>query len=1310
MGDTRADEEETRAERTAAAAPRPPDPRPGMKVGERVRLKEPLGRGGMAEVWVADHLTLDVEVAVKFLRVSGDRAMRDRFAREAQLAARIDHPHAVRIFDHGLTDEGTPFIVMERIVGEPLSDRIRRSGAFSVDDARTIVDQVAAVLAYAHDLDIVHRDIKPHNIMVLDGPELFVKVLDFGLAKLLYDTDEDMAAITQTGWVLGTPAYMAPEQLVEAKAATQQTDSWSLAVLAYELLTGSRPFLGRVQAAIAMAMLTRRYRPLTELRPDLPGALDGFFEKAFAPDAADRFGSVLELQEGFHEALESSGARFVDGRIHLGERVYGREAELKALGEALEATKERSGMVLISGYSGVGKTALIEEGRRRLASDGIVFAYGKFDQFNRGTPYDSVVQALRELVRVVAPQDEPVLREWRSALGESLGDTTDILMELVPELADHLGAPLTQTETSPAEARNRLATAVRRLLHAVASPERPLVLFLDDLQWADLPTIDLLTRLAEGGDANDERHVLIIGSYRSNEVDAEHPLTSMVETLRGGSAFREIRLGPLGEDAVLEMVNDALGPGEGRVRLAVHCHEKTQGNPFFLRRFLETLFDEGLLHFDSESQQWTWDHSRVISRRVDDDVVDFIAAEMRRLPEATAQCLAMASCIGGHFDLGTLAFLTGTDRRRTLDRIRPALSAQLVVPGSEDLFLGDDVGPQRVTFRFAHDRIHQAAHSLLDDAEAGEAHYKVATFLLEHLNEQERQARVFELVEHLNRGAALKPALETDVARLRELNLDAARRASRAAAFEPAGDYYGRALELFDEGQWESDYEGALELHVESARSAYLNGDPEEMDRLIAVAVEHARNTIDRVKAREVSIQAHIAGQQFAEAVHLAVELLGELDAEIPEAPSAQTIEAAVGGAIGRLQQHDLAGVVDLPKATDPATIVAQRIRQSVMSAAYLSAPQLFPILPTEILRSTLEDGVVDQSAYGFAVFGMVLNAGGLIDVAYETGKMALALLDRTDDRSSLAKVRHIVVGHINPFVEPIRDCVEPERAIYQIGTDTGDLEYACWALHLMVANGFYSGMRLGALREMDQRHVALIRQHRQLPALGCTQPFSQTIRNCLGGDDAHSSRLVSADYDEDEHMAELESLGFRGAAYILTVVRTFVRFLFRELEGAVRAADAGAEFADGAVATYHQVWWRQFRALALLGSKGEGALDDAREALASLEHWASFSEVNHAHRVALLSAEIARVEGKDGEAIASYETAIAHAREHGFLHEEAIANELAARFYIERGSETAARGYLLEAREAYVEWGAQAKVEQLESELGHVLTRKRGR
>lgn len=1281
-----------------------------MAISERVRLKKPLGKGGMAEVWVADHLTLGVEVAVKFLSLSNDKSMRERFAREAQLAARIDHPHAVRVFDHGLTEEGTPFIVMERIVGEPLSDRIRRSGAFSVDDARTIFDQVAAVLAHAHGLEIVHRDIKPHNIMLLDGPELFVKVLDFGLAKLLYESEEDVAALTQTGWVLGTPAYMAPEQLVEARTATEQTDAWSLAVLAYELLAGSRPFVGRLQAAIAMAMLTRRYRPLSEHRPDLPGALDGFFDKALAPQTEDRFHGIDGLRKGFHDALDASDAhRFVDGRIRLSERVYGREVELSTLGDALEATKKRSGMVLVSGYSGVGKTALIEEGRRRLASDGIVFAYGKFDQFNR-TPYDSVVQALRELVRKVAPRDPEPLVEWRMKLQGLLGDTADILMEIVPELADHLGTPTVQTETSPPEARNRIATAVRRLLHAVASPERPLVLFLDDLQWADLPTIELLTRLAADGDAATERDVLIIGSYRSNEVGETHPLSAMMETLRERStAFEEIRLGPLGEDAVLEMINDALGPGDGRVRLAVHCHEKTRGNPFFLRRFLETLFDEGLLSFDVESQAWSWDQSRVLARRVDDDVIDFIAAEMRRLPEATAECLAMASCIGGQFDLGTLAFLLDTDRRRALDRIRPALSAQLVVPGSEDLFLGDELGPQRVTFRFAHDRIHQAARSLLDDTKAGEAHHRVATFLLEHLDEQERQARVFELVEHLNRGASLKPAIAGDVDRLRTLNLDAARRATRAAAFEPAGDYYRRALDLFDESEWETNYEGALELHVESARSAYLNGQPEEMERLIGVAVAHAKSTIDRVRAREVSIQAHIASQRFKDAVHLAVELLGELDAEIPETPSAQTIEVAVGGAIGRLKEHDLAAVVHLPKATDPTAIIAQRIRQSVMSAAYLSAPQLFPILPTEILRSTLSDGVVDQSAYGFAVFGMVLNAGGLIDVAYETGQMALALLDRTEDRTSIAKVRHIVVGHINPFVEPLRDCVEPERAIYQIGTDTGDLEYACWALHLMVANGFYSGMRLGALRELDTRHVALIRQHRQLPALSCTQPFSQTIRNCIG-DANHSSRLVSADYDEDQHMAELESVGFRGAAYILTVVRTFIRFLFRELDGAVSAADSGAEFADGAVATYHQVWWRQYRALALLGSKGEDALDEAREALAALDHWRSFSEINHAHRSALVAAEIARIEGKDGDAIASYESSIAHAREHGFLHEEALANELAARFYLERGSETAARGYLLEAREAYVEWGAQAKVQQLEGELGHVLTRKRGR
>ncbi|HJL05379.1 MAG TPA: serine/threonine-protein kinase PknK [Polyangiaceae bacterium LLY-WYZ-15_(1-7)] len=1299
-------------------------PRAGMTVSERVRLLRPLGSGGMADVWVADHLTLGTQVAVKFMRATHDPQMRERFAREAQLAAKIDHPHAVRIFDHGHTAAGTPFMVMELIEGESLAHRIRRAGAMRADDVDRVVDQVAQVLVDAHGHGILHRDIKPHNIMLLANTEqLFCKVLDFGLAKPLSEP-EDMT-LTQAGFLMGTPAYMAPEQLIDAKPATPLSDVWSLAVVAYECLTGKRPFPGQHRAAMGVAMLLQRFEPPSATRPELPAALDGFFEKAFAVEPAERHPDVKSFAQALHETLAGavSGTRSpaaAADRFELPARLYGRDAELAQLDEAYgKVAAGDARLMLLAGYAGVGKTALVEEARRRFADRGAVFVGGKFDQFQRGTPYDSLVQAFRELVRFIGGQDEASIAGWRARLNGALGEVGHVLTDVLPELEDVIGPQPTLGDASPTEARHRFHNAVARFLHGVATPERPLVLFLDDLQWADLPSIDLLTHLASDPAG---AHLLVLGAYRDNEIDASHPFTDALAKLHQlGAPPDEIRLGPLGEDAVLELLTDVLGNVPGRVRFAVLCHEKTQGNPFFLRRFLEALHEDHLLRWDPASESWTWDQTRILSRPLGDDVVDFIAAEMGRLPERPRKALATAACIGGHFDLGTLAFLLELDRRQALEALRESLAAEFVVPASDQSWRGGEVGAQRIAFRFAHDRIRQAARTLFADAEAARVHERVGQFMLEHLDANEREARLFELVEHLNKSAEMQPARVVDAARLRALNLSAARRAARSAAFEPAEDYYKEARALLDGDVWEEDYEQALAIHVEGARSAYLNGDREAMDALIDAAVFHARHVLDAVEAREVKIQALIAEQRFAEAVELALQVLGEIGVELPPEPSPVDVEQAVGAALEALKATSREAIVALPLAEAREERATQRITQGVMSAAYLSKPNLLPLLASHIVRSTLAHGVTVQSAYGFAVFGMVMNAVGAIDVSYENGKVALALLERVDDRAHFAKTQHIVRAHLNPFVEPIGESVEHLRGVFQLGMDTGDLEYAAWALHIMVAHAFYAGRALGELNELFERNRDVMARHEQLPALGCTLPYGQLVANLLGRAEDRT-RLVSEGYDEGAQMAALVEVGFRGAAYILTVARTFLRFLMRDVSGAREAAAEGEEYADGASASYHPVWFHQYRALAELGAVGGGddesgtdalaadAIATARADLERLTACARFSEANHAHRVALVEAELARVEGRDGDALGHYDAAIEAAREHGFLHEEALANELAARFYLGRGSTTPARAYLREAREAYSDWGASAKVAQLEEELGELLARGRRR
>jgi predicted ATPase len=580
--------------------------------------------------------------------------------------------------------------------------------------------------------------------------------------------------------------------------------------------------------------------------------------------------------------------------------------------------------------------------------------------------------------------------------------------------------------------------------------------------------------------------------------------------------------------------------------------------------------------------------------------------------------------------------------------------------------------------------------------------------MLDHLPTAERERRLFEIVDHANRGLA-PDATRSASAELRALNLAAARRAQSSAAFAPAHGYFQRAAELLADDAWASDYDQTLAIHVEGARAAYLSGEHATMDALVDVATRNAKTPIDRVNAREVKVHSLVSQRRFADAVRLAVDVLTELGVELPLEPTREEVEREVTTTLGALQKLSGDDIGRLAMANDPKVVAVQRLENALMSSAYLAAPSLLPILACSIVRSTLASGVCKESPYGFAVLGIVLNAVNLIDVSYAMGKVAIEMLGRIDDRSVQPKNLHVVNGLLKPFVEPVRESVEAERRVSRLAMDTGDLEYASWPLHQMVCNGLYAGLELAEVWRTYERNRATLERHEQLPALGCTRQFGQAVLN-LTGKAADPARLVGLEFDEAAMMPELRAINFRGAAFIVTAVGTYLRYLFRDLGGARAFADEGGEFLDGAPATYHQVWWHQYRALAILGA-AEASAAGARDALAAIERnvaqlrlWHRFSAVNHDHRVHLVDAEIARVEGRAVDAVAHHEAAIARATENGFVHEGALASELAARFHFARGAEARGREHLLEACAAYGRWGATAKVAHLRAELGHRL------
>ena len=670
---------DTRAENADAYVPRAGS----MELTDEIRLVRELGAGGMSSVWLAEHARLGRAVAVKFVH-SGEGPMRDRLVREAQLTAKIDHPHAVRILEHGQTSSGLP-------------------------------------------------------------DELVVQVVDFGIARAIDGSETRM--LTLPGTMVGTPSYMSPEQLVDGRPADALTDLWALSVVAYEALTAQRPFRGHGRAAICAAQLLKRFERPSKLVPELPASLDAFFDRAFASEPEARFEDATSLAEAFEAAAsgQSSSARAGGPRpapLRIPDRLFGREREIAAVLDAFErAASGRSRVLFITGYSGTGKTSLVSATQETLVSGGATYVTGKFDQFNRATPYDSLIRALRELIR------KKIHAAGTLEASALAGQSGAALIAMIPELEQLIGPQPPLDELSPADARNRFQVAVERLVTSLATKESPLVLFFDDLQWADLSSIDLITNLATDPES---RHVLFVGAYRDNEVDDAHPLSAALERLQAThAAMDRLALGPLSEAAVQDLISGTFPGASGRARLASICYAKTHGNAFFLRRLLEALCEEGPVRFDQTSRAWSWDLTAIESRAITEDVVDFVASEIRRMPAESGHAIAVAACIGDSFDLELLAVALECGSRSALDRLRLALATELVVAASEVVKLAADMGPERTTFRFAHDRIRQAARSLIDDASAARVHAAVGRHLLGTLDDAERERRLFEVIDHL---------------------------------------------------------------------------------------------------------------------------------------------------------------------------------------------------------------------------------------------------------------------------------------------------------------------------------------------------------------------------------------------------------------------------------------------------------------------------------------------------------------------------------------------------------------------------------
>ncbi|WP_428266225.1 protein kinase domain-containing protein [Haliangium sp.] len=1233
-----------------------------------------------------------------------------RLRREYAMGTLVEGPGVIRYLAVE-TQGGSVAVVSEDFGGVDLRTQLpllRGDVEAFLDMAVQLADGVSAI----HVHNIIHKDIKAGNIVVNPATRR-VKLIDFGLASEIIRERQGPVGPAQ---MEGTIAYMSPEQTGRMnRTIDHRADLYSLGVTFYEMLCGRPPFPGNDPLELIHCHIAKHPTPPHQVDPRIPRVLSNIIMKLLAKNAEERYQTARGLRVDLlrcQQSLSDSG-RIADfelgsddrsGVLQVSQRLYGRERHKSSLLEAFERASEGGReLVLVGGPGGVGKSSLIAEMHRPMTERWGYFISGKGDVLGRNVPYSVLLQACDSLLKEILTESELRLERWRGWLRDALGANAGLITEVLPALELIIGAQPLPAQVSPAEAQRRFDQTFFRFVGVFARPEYPLVMFLDDLQWADSATFRVLRQLLT---VSDSTHLLVVGAYRNDDVSRSQALMLAAAEIReAGGVVSEIELDTLGSDDVTQLVADTLGCGPDRARpLAELVYDKTLGNPFFIGELLRTLHADGQLWL--EDGEWRWDEDHIRAQGVSANVVGLLVDKVRLLSDSAQQSLRLAACMGTTFALGPLARVRESSIEEAAQRLKEAIRVGLVQPLGQlykQAELGMDEGGA-AEYRFTHERVREAAYSLLPAEERPAVHWRVGKILLQDTPEEQREARIFDIVNQLDQGMELAKE-RTERAWLAGLNLQAGQRAAESMAHDSALTYLGSGIELLGDDGFTHEYELALALHTEACKAAQASDDLVTMDRYADLVLANAVSLLDKLPVHEARISAYIAKRELARALALGLEVLDSLGTRFPAEPGPDDVQAPLMDAWGALAGYELEELVALPVMDDPEKRAAMRIMVTLATPIYIVKPLLYPLITAEMIKLTLEYGNAPESALGYSYLGVVCCSDGIAQyqAAQRFGQLALLLTDRFGAEHLRPNVMVAVYSNIKPWADPLGTICAPMRVAARLGLSNGNLEYGGHALHLYGLFALASGQELGALEAEMAIHIESLARVGQETSINWMKIHRQTMRTLLGLEDVHARLRGDAPGEGGMSLARAAEKGpselclFRLDSMILS-------YLFRDYERALEHADACSTMVALVQGTLYVPLFFSYDALIRL-AMAEDATEEKRAQLleqvaadqAKLRLFTDAVPVNHHHRSLLVEAERHRLEGRLIETIEAYDEAIAQATSNGFHNDAALANERAAEFWLARNKLEIATAYAHAARYEYERWGAKAKVADLE-------------
>jgi len=1220
--------------------------------------------------------------------------------REFALLCKLDIDGVVDAYELVSHGSGNLAIVMEPF-GLSLAEHLRDRGGepLPLDVFFTVAVAVAGVLGEVHEADVVHKDVVPRNIL-FDPETRGVKLIDFSIASAL---SRERLGTPLLSNLEGSLPFISPEQTGRMnRDVDYRSDLYSLGVSFFQLLTGQLPFHADTAIGWVHQHISREPPSPSALNPAVPRQVADIVLKLMSKDAEDRYqstyGLIADLQRCRTELVDVGsispfflGHADTSRRFQFSQRLVGRDAELEQLHEVFgRVARGSSELCLISGWSGVGKSALVGELSTSIVGESGVLIHGKFDPFQRSTPYSALSVAFGELLRQLLAQPPDVLQDWAGAFMEALGGNGALLCPLLPDLALILGPQPPVAELPPAEAQNRFQLVFVDFVR-VFTERHPLVLFLDDLQWSDAPTLSLLRRLAR---VSGLERLLVVGAYRSNEVGDGHPLRLVIDELRESQPIVEIELSPIGAEAIAQLTAAALCvEPEECAELSALVYDRTRGNPFFATEFLQTLYETGVIRFRPHLGLWGWDLDAAVGAEVGSSVVEFMVANLRRLPDAAQRALQLAACVGNTFSLRTVALLSGTSTEQAGQDLLPALVRNMVVPLTEEYrFVSEGELGADARYRFRHDRVQQAAHALLDAEQRASVHLAIGRLLQSRSGAEESDARLMEIVDHLDDGRQLitDPAERMALA---HLNLRAAQRARSSSAYEAALQYARIGRELAGEA---ADPGLLWDLGVELQQCSYLTGRYDEAQRYSEHLLEHARTPVEKAEVLCVRTRQYATIGKMRESIESAIAGLQLLGLDFRSEPDAAQITEQLAAVERNLAGREIPSLIDAPVCTDEVQLQAVRLLTEIFAAAFLSGSgNLFPYLVLKLVNLSLEHGNSPESPFAYAAYGMLL-CGALDDpaTAMEYGRLAVATNERFDDISQKARVIYVYTMFVHHWSEHWATMTPWFKRGIEAGYQSGDLLYLAYSAQDCII--WDPTLDLETASEAQRRYLSVVKDTGYEDSYDSGSLFLQMQLNFLDQTDGMFS-LDTEDFDEGAVVAGMAARGFMTGIANHQIYKAEIHHFYLDFEGALRFIELQDPMIRSSmslpqIVRFHLVSFLTRAALDVDRPKMQRALDQ-------MARWAAHCPVNFAHLESLMRAENARLEGDLTGALELYGQSIQLARDNRFLRDEGMANELAGRCLLGRGLDTAATGYLQAAHHIYGRFGAVRKVRQLEEQ-----------